>query len=91
MVCSTLKEFEGLALISSQNSIGKKSEFILAYLFSQCVPYVSYMLLANDASNHPDCSQMKTGGGGGVESNPPLVGGGQEVILTLIQGGATLF
>ena len=30
-------------------------------------------------------------GGGGLKVIPPLDGGGQEVILTLIQGGATLF
>ena len=30
-------------------------------------------------------------GGGELKVIPPLDGGGQEVILTLIQGGATLF
>ena len=30
-------------------------------------------------------------GGGGVKVISPLDGGGQEVILALIQGGATLF
>ena len=31
------------------------------------------------------------GWGGGVKVISPLDGGGQEVILTVIQGGATLF
>ena len=33
----------------------------------------------------------RMGGGGGLKVISPLDGGGQEVILILIQGGATLF
>ena len=71
-MCSTLKEFEGLVLIGSPNSIGNKSEFILARISYLSVPYVTYTLLATGASNHPEYllfTDEDGRGGGGVETN----------------------